>query len=102
MTIRYILCSFGTFFPVLVSCTKKNLATLVEQPSSTDLQQGMFLAAKKIAILPKNVFLKGPFTQSDRFCRTTKNGIDPVCENCGVRHFQMSRNTIFTNVCRIV
>jgi hypothetical protein len=22
------LCSFGTFFPVLVSCTKKNLATL--------------------------------------------------------------------------
>jgi hypothetical protein len=28
MTIRYILCSFGTFFPVLVSCSKKNLATL--------------------------------------------------------------------------
>jgi hypothetical protein len=23
-----ILCSFGTFFPVLVSCTKRNLATL--------------------------------------------------------------------------
>jgi hypothetical protein len=22
------LCSFGTLFPVLVSCTKKNLATL--------------------------------------------------------------------------
>jgi hypothetical protein len=29
MTIRYILCSFGTFLPVLVSCTKKNLATLL-------------------------------------------------------------------------
>jgi hypothetical protein len=29
MIIWYILCSFGTFFPVLVSCTKKNLATLV-------------------------------------------------------------------------
>jgi hypothetical protein len=29
MTIWYILCSFGTLFPVLVSCTKKNLATLV-------------------------------------------------------------------------
>jgi hypothetical protein len=28
MTIWYILCSFGTFLPVLVSCTKKNLATL--------------------------------------------------------------------------
>jgi hypothetical protein len=27
-----ILCSFGTFFPVLVSCTKKNLATLVQDP----------------------------------------------------------------------
>jgi hypothetical protein len=24
----HIVCSFGTFFPVLVSCTKKNLATL--------------------------------------------------------------------------
>jgi hypothetical protein len=29
MTIRYILCSFGTFFSVWVSCTKKNLATLL-------------------------------------------------------------------------
>jgi hypothetical protein len=28
MTIWYILYSFGDFFPVLVSCTKKNLATL--------------------------------------------------------------------------
>jgi hypothetical protein len=28
MTIWYILCSFGTLFPVLVSCTKNNLATL--------------------------------------------------------------------------
>jgi hypothetical protein len=28
MCIWYILYSFGTFFPVLVSCTKKNLATL--------------------------------------------------------------------------
>jgi hypothetical protein len=29
MTISYILCSFGNFFPVLVSCIKKNLATLL-------------------------------------------------------------------------
>jgi hypothetical protein len=29
MTIRYILLSFGTVFPVLVSRTKKNLATLI-------------------------------------------------------------------------
>jgi hypothetical protein len=29
MTIWYILCSLVTFFPVLVSCNKKNLATLV-------------------------------------------------------------------------
>jgi hypothetical protein len=28
MTIWYILCSFGTFLPVLVSWAKKNLATL--------------------------------------------------------------------------
>jgi hypothetical protein len=30
MTIWYIFCSVGTFFPALVSCTKKNLATLIE------------------------------------------------------------------------
>jgi hypothetical protein len=29
MTMWYVFCSFGNFFPVLVSCTKKNLATLV-------------------------------------------------------------------------
>jgi hypothetical protein len=28
MTIWHIVCSFGTFFPLFVSCTKKNLATL--------------------------------------------------------------------------
>jgi hypothetical protein len=28
VTIRYILRSSGTFFPVLVSCSQKNLATL--------------------------------------------------------------------------
>jgi hypothetical protein len=30
MTIWYILCSFGTFFPVWVIFTKKNLATLLQ------------------------------------------------------------------------
>jgi hypothetical protein len=30
MTIWHNLCRFGTFFPVLVSRTKKNLATLLE------------------------------------------------------------------------
>jgi hypothetical protein len=30
MTIGYIFCSFGTFFPVLVSCTRKSLATLIQ------------------------------------------------------------------------
>jgi hypothetical protein len=29
VTIGYMLCSFGAFFPVLVSYTKKNLATLL-------------------------------------------------------------------------
>jgi hypothetical protein len=32
ITIWYFLCSFGTFLPVLVSCTKKNLATLHLNP----------------------------------------------------------------------
>jgi hypothetical protein len=31
ITLWYILCSFGTFFLVLVSCTKKNLATLLRR-----------------------------------------------------------------------
>jgi hypothetical protein len=35
MTIWYILCSVGSFFLVLVSCTKKNLATLL--PSEATL-----------------------------------------------------------------
>jgi hypothetical protein len=30
MTSWYFLCSFGTFIPVLVSCAKKNLATLFD------------------------------------------------------------------------
>jgi hypothetical protein len=30
VNILLILCSFGTFFPVSVSCTKKNLATLLQ------------------------------------------------------------------------
>jgi hypothetical protein len=29
MAIWYILCSFGIFFPVLVCCAEKNLATLL-------------------------------------------------------------------------
>jgi hypothetical protein len=40
----YNLCSFGNFFPVLVSCTKKNLAILVpslieglDKPSVSDI-----------------------------------------------------------------
>jgi hypothetical protein len=33
MKIWYILRSFGTFYPLLVSCTKKNLATLVSTPA---------------------------------------------------------------------
>jgi hypothetical protein len=41
MTIWYILYPFGTFFPVLVSCTKKNLATLV-----LAIPDGLFCSAK--------------------------------------------------------
>jgi hypothetical protein len=34
MAIWYILWSFGIFLPILVCCTKKNLATLVYSPTS--------------------------------------------------------------------
>jgi hypothetical protein len=35
MAIWYILWSFGIFFPVLVFCTKKNLATLTYMPDNS-------------------------------------------------------------------
>jgi hypothetical protein len=54
MTIWYILWSFGTFCPVLVSCTKKNLATLVysvlrfhTEKNSRGSSQGTFSKADK-------------------------------------------------------
>jgi hypothetical protein len=31
VAIRYILCEFGIFFPVLLCCTKENLATLLNR-----------------------------------------------------------------------
>jgi hypothetical protein len=37
VTIRYILCSFGTFFPVLVLYTTENLATLLPNPNRCGL-----------------------------------------------------------------
>jgi hypothetical protein len=40
MAIWYMLCSFGTFFPVWVSCSKKNLATLLP----TSVNNGRTLA----------------------------------------------------------
>jgi hypothetical protein len=33
-----ILCSFGTFFPILVSCTNKNLATLLPEKRGSNLR----------------------------------------------------------------
>jgi hypothetical protein len=47
--------------------------------------------------LPKSLF-----TQSERLCRAAKNRIDPICENCVVRHFQILYGTIFTNICQNV
>jgi hypothetical protein len=34
VAIWYILRLFGTFYPILVSCTKKNLATLLSRDPS--------------------------------------------------------------------
>jgi hypothetical protein len=41
MAIWYILWSFGIFFPVLVFCTKKNLATLPERKKKSKHIFGM-------------------------------------------------------------
>jgi hypothetical protein len=45
MTIWYIVCSFVTVFPDLVSCTKKNLATLVDH--ATEAISYAFLEKKE-------------------------------------------------------
>jgi hypothetical protein len=49
MTIWYILCSFGTFCPVLVSCTKKNLATL---PSSSRVIRAQKILKEGACLIP--------------------------------------------------
>jgi hypothetical protein len=49
MTIWCILCSFGNFFPVLVSCTKKNLATLLAAALNIGLAKRRGLAKAFLA-----------------------------------------------------
>jgi hypothetical protein len=46
--------------------------------------------------------LKGLFTQSDRLCRATQFSLTGSILFFVVRHVQMLRDTIFTNICRIV
>jgi hypothetical protein len=49
MTIWHIVCSVGAFFPVLVSCTKKNLATL--EPANYQKWRFFCWAKKKLFFL---------------------------------------------------
>jgi hypothetical protein len=75
MALWYILCSFGTFFPVLVSCTNKNLAAPVNCRAcniSRAKNQSLFVVfiVKKIdflfidshsislRIVPKSIYLQ--------------------------------------------
>jgi hypothetical protein len=55
MTIWYILCSFGPFFPVLVSCTKKNLATLYSFSHASDNIYYPAIRGSALNTLGKNI-----------------------------------------------
>jgi hypothetical protein len=46
MDIWYILWSFGLFFPVLVFCTKKNLATLLPNSNKNAHHQSLTTYSK--------------------------------------------------------
>jgi hypothetical protein len=56
MAICYILWSFGIFLPVLVFCTKKNLATLSTMPISTPDPTSALAKIKDLKILLDTVF----------------------------------------------
>jgi hypothetical protein len=63
MTIRYISCSFGSIFLVLVSCTKKNLATLMSSTERESNQNKLHLMS-----MPQGfyflLFIAGTATQA--------------------------------------
>jgi hypothetical protein len=62
----YILWTFGIFFPILVFCTKKNLATLFGDPCAfTPLCNYVRTKAAKICNLPAT--LSSPWTGDCRF-----------------------------------
>jgi hypothetical protein len=87
MTIWYIFYSFGTFFPSLVSCTKKNLATL-EKRSSCALPVLYIPRTTKTAdfvcsvtrvrfssrATKSNSFFRAVDTKNQFSCRATKFG----------------------------
>jgi hypothetical protein len=85
MTLWYILCSFGSIFPVLVSWTKKNLATLIT--TRTDLyltlEQGRVplddvnIVGLRDVIVGRHYshrLCKGAFTHSVASCRERRQG----------------------------
>jgi hypothetical protein len=73
MAIWYILWSFGIFFPVLVFCTKKNLATLFQTQQTVrslkPVQYVYFFREKTFVRQNGNQF-------NDNLCQTMKQKID--------------------------
>jgi hypothetical protein len=68
MVIWYILCSFGTFFRVLVTCTEKNLATLsresfsaaISLPTETNSKKSVGCQWVSVAHFKKQKNERGP------------------------------------------
>jgi hypothetical protein len=59
MAIWYILCSFGTAFPVLVSRTKKNLASLIHTWALDRKFVQLVLSGRKTSMTAKALFNHG-------------------------------------------
>jgi hypothetical protein len=75
MAIWYILCSFGTFFPVLVPCTEKNLPTL-DSKSKGELEVGQLGKAFKfsnlILFLSEDMRSEGKMQEASKRSSMTK------------------------------
>jgi hypothetical protein len=58
MAIWYVCCHFGTFFTILVFCTKKNLASLVYSISKLDIfyRCTSFVKKREKALIARNSF----------------------------------------------
>jgi hypothetical protein len=76
--------------------------SIIQSPCFFELAD-KFVTPSRVKLGLKDWARYGLFTYTiQQTVSCAKNRIDPVREDCVVQHFQMSHDTIFTNVCLIV